>query len=176
MPRERFYSNISWDRKVRRTAGSRSFRKTGEGKYSIIQNGETVKFKTKVTQPHADEFGILFTNEKNHYPVGYFIVHFEKGKYTLWDREVEKPFRGHNIGKLGFRLAEQEVMRRGGKSLSLSTNQKNVVATALSLGYSIQGEEKASRKALIEYYQNPSTPYELLNRITLTRSLEKTGK
>ena len=67
----------------------------------------------------------------------------------IWDRIIPHSLRTHGLGKLGFRLAEQEAKKRGGKDISFDAMRKDELAVALSLGYTMHKKDESHLKKLL---------------------------
>ncbi|VVB74163.1 Uncharacterised protein [uncultured archaeon] len=129
--------------RVRRVQNGASYRAAGEGAYSITKNGGKVLINSHVEKDSGGGFSVLLSTEKQTTPIARFIITKSTsppGWNMLW-RRVQPDYRGYNLGKLGFRLAEQEVRRQGGRRMIFYTGRVDALRTALSMGYAPATEQ-----------------------------------
>ena len=149
MSRKRFHSKTPTADKVRRE-GQASFQETSKGTYSIRQNDRKVRIVTEDWEEanHSGKGIILHTIDG--LLVGKFGMFEHNGTWTIYNRRIEDGFKGYNLGKLGFRLAEQVARQNKGSVIRMYTNQTDVISTALSIGYKFDRKEdkEAIKEAL----------------------------
>ncbi len=158
-PRKRFYSGrVSWKRKVRRSPAGPSFRETEHGKYYVVKNGAKVQIDA-IPFDVAGSFGVVFFRKNKKQSIGSFTISKGNGKWVNFHREIEdESLKGYNLGKLGFRLLEQQVMKRGGTFVTIETGQKDSIATALSLGYLPDAAAQKTLKIILNIPPAKSLP------------------
>lgn len=148
MPIEKFFRNRPPVKdRVRRVRGS--FIKTSKGTYSIVHNGRKI-----VLEAEADKFSlkekpdrgcdivrVIIKTVDGTKRLGVFGAKPEGiGTWNIYHREVpreNKEFRGYNIGRLGFNLIEQAIKKEGGNKIIMDVEKKDVLNTALGLGYEV---------------------------------------
>jgi hypothetical protein len=123
--------------RARRGLGSTSFRAIGKGSYTITKNNEKVVVNSQVEKESGGGFSILLSTDKQTTPIGRFMISKSTappGWNMIW-RRIQPDYRGYNLGRLGFRLAEQEVRRQGGRKMVFYTGRVDALKTALAMGY-----------------------------------------
>ncbi|MEI7960926.1 MAG: GNAT family N-acetyltransferase [archaeon] len=159
--RERFYKIIPVINKVIRAINSPSFRSHGRSRYSIIINGKK-EFLDAEVHDFPGKFNITLTGS-NQDIVGNVVV--AKSNWSNLDRQVKPEFRGYNLGKLLFRLAEQEVSRQGANKIIIETYKSDVAAVALSLGYSLQPESLQELRDLLDIREEHPGNQEIIKKL-----------
>jgi len=147
--------------RVRRVIGSPSFKATGKGVYSITKNNEKIVVNSKVEKESGGGFSVLLSTEKQTTPIGRFMISKSTappGWNMIW-RRIQPDYRGYNLGRLGFRLAEQEVRKLGGKKMIFYTGRVDALRTALSMGYvPATAESEKTIKRLAQIPKKDSLP------------------
>ena len=154
--KNRIYPHIPTTHKVRRAPFSKSFRSTATGEYTIIKNGLKKKI-TAAVESTPTGFSITL-HERNAKEIGNFEVEIIDGHNQSFHRIVMPNYRGYNLGKLLFRIAEQEAKRRGATKLEVITRKQDTFTTAVSVGYSICPNEVHKLKALLGIPQTEPLP------------------
>jgi hypothetical protein len=143
----RFYKTRT-NRKVKRTSVNDypSFAKQGRGTYEVTKRGKRIPLTATIENK---EFGFdLNLKTERGRLVGTIWVDNLLG-WSNYHRRVSNSYKGLNLGKLLFRLSEQEVKHRGGKELQIVSNQQDTVTTALALGYKLNAESEARVRLML---------------------------
>jgi hypothetical protein len=143
----RFYK-VPAKSKVRRAHAPNvtGFRAGGVGKYTIVnKKGKTIRLTATVENK---EFGFDVNLKSEN---GHIVGTVWTDNFFGWSNFHRMVYtnRGHNLGKLLFRLSEQEVKRRGGTELQIVSNQQDTVTTALSLGYKLTSTSEARVRVML---------------------------
>ncbi len=137
--------------KIRKVDKSPSFKLTGSGQYSIIKNGKKVVLNLTSTIYQERETYIEFKHEGR--SVGMFAASKStNNQWKIYHRRLNPDLRGYNIGRVGFRLLEQQIKKLNGKKIMVETNQSDVIRTLLKIGYVF---EKDYRKKICTYLKLP---------------------
>ncbi|MEI7962141.1 MAG: GNAT family N-acetyltransferase [archaeon] len=151
------YPRIQKSHRVRRVPLSTSFRNTASGEYTIIKDGIKRKINAEV-ESIPTGFSVTL-HERNSKEIANFEVEMIAGINQSFHRIVMPNYRGYNLGKLLFRLAEQEAKNRGAKKLEVITKRQDALTTALAVGYTIPPEEIHKLKTILGIAQtNPLPP------------------
>lgn len=164
-PRFKGYNHIPALSKVRRAPNSPSFRKTSAGEYTIIKDGKKIHLQAFIKNSTQNGFSIIL-NSQTAGEIGRIGVHTSHFN-TNFHRHITGSYRGYNLGKLLFRLSEQEVKKRGGEKVRINTMQQDTITIALSLGYAPTKEGAQNLKYMLQIPQTEALPktQELIKRL-----------
>jgi len=70
---------------------------------------------------------------------------FEKNTWCLSHRLIYSAFRGYGLGRIGFRLVEELIKQKGGKTIVMWIRQKDALNGALAVGYKVDPVQGESR-------------------------------
>ena len=144
--------------RAKKTKESPSFKQTHTSKLRIDRGGkpEDVRVIGKFENP--DSISLKFYFQHGH--SGSFrakrVIHTQT--WNLWHRFLPYSNRGYYLGRTGIRYIETMIKKRGGKKVTVYTNQRDVLETLLKLNYSIKPSSQTPLKKLLNIPRNASLP------------------
>jgi hypothetical protein len=153
---------------VRRVRGSQSFKRTSKTTWQVKigSRKENINVGVSFETQRGFDLAADLSDGTNVGILG--TMHNGRGSWSIFDRFVEPEYRGFNIGRNLFRLAEIEIKKRGGKKIEMHTNQPSVLRTVLKIGYTLTpfGELKIKSALKIPIDQPLPKKAKLLDLLT----------
>ena len=147
--------------RVRRVKGSPSFRQASKTVLEIHQRGIPKTIFVNIYDYKKDGFDLDANLDNGKRIGGLAIENLGANNWNIFDRYIKEDYRGYYLGRTLFRFVEMEIKKRGGKHISMITNQPDVIRTSLKLGYKLTPHGEAILKRALNLPSQaplPQTP------------------